>query len=187
MAEHSENEGVATNGVTGHPRICETSFGPPRVVPHMSTNRRAVPPDSHGRNRGSVGFCGLLSAPFIVNSRNQSQLVAREIRSAHGQAMVPWQTAVLAGHGSACRRFFCERLLHKHEESQKSGLKSRRTQHRVSRYDRATGKPQRLPPLAERQNVRRWRGEQRPRREEPSSFRLPIVQLRRWKSYTSAV
>ena len=63
-----------------------------------------------GAIAAAVGFCGLLSAPFIVNSRNQSRLVAEELLSAHERALVGRSVDVVSSDQHTVKPWFNGKL-----------------------------------------------------------------------------
>jgi anti-sigma factor RsiW len=63
-----------------------------------------------GAIAAAVGVCGLLSAPFIVNSRNQSRLVAEELLSAHERALVGRSVDVVSSDQHTVKPWFNGKL-----------------------------------------------------------------------------
>jgi anti-sigma factor RsiW len=84
-----------------------------------SALRGAAYVDSHARHTAwrpwgaiaaAVGFCGLLSGLFIVNSRNQSLLVAEELLSAHERALVGRSVDVVSSDQHTVKPWFNGKL-----------------------------------------------------------------------------
>jgi anti-sigma factor RsiW len=63
-----------------------------------------------GAIAAAVGVCALLSAPFIVNSRNQSRLVAEELLSAHERALVGRSVDVVSSDQHTVKPWFNGKL-----------------------------------------------------------------------------
>jgi anti-sigma factor RsiW len=72
------------------------------------SNRTAWRP--WGAIAAAAGICALVSAPFIVNSRNQSRLIAEELMSAHERALVGRSVDVASSDQHTVKPWFNGRL-----------------------------------------------------------------------------
>jgi anti-sigma factor RsiW len=63
-----------------------------------------------GAMAAAIGVCALLSAPFVVNSRNQSRLVAEELLSAHERALVGRSVDVVSSDQHTVKPWFNGKL-----------------------------------------------------------------------------
>ena len=63
-----------------------------------------------GAVAATVAFCALVSAPFVVNARNQGQLVAEELLSAHQRALIGRSVDVVSSDRHTVKPWFNGKL-----------------------------------------------------------------------------
>jgi anti-sigma factor RsiW len=63
-----------------------------------------------GAVAATVTFCALVSAPFLVNARNQGQLVAEELLSAHQRALIGRSVDVVSSDQHTVKPWFNGKL-----------------------------------------------------------------------------
>jgi anti-sigma factor RsiW len=77
---------------------------------YLDTNARRIDWRVWGAVAASVVFCALATAPFLVNARNQSQLVAQEFLSAHERALVGRSVDVVSSDQHTVKPWFNGKL-----------------------------------------------------------------------------